>query len=183
MIALIGSTCSGKDTIKKELLKLGYENVVTTTTRPMRDGEIQDISYHFIDDDTFLEMEVTGQLAESTYYETVYGRWYYGSQLKDLENHENKVIILNPDGVLNLMKKIDMKDWVIFYINCPEDVVRERLKLRGDNLEEAERRIAADKKDFMNIERVCDFKINNDGKEDIHHIAQKINYLYGRNSK
>ena len=37
--------------------------------------------------------------AESTYYDTVHGRWYYGSQIKDLENHENKVIILNPSGI------------------------------------------------------------------------------------
>ena len=36
MLLLTGKTCSGKDTIKKELIKMGMESVITYTTRPPR---------------------------------------------------------------------------------------------------------------------------------------------------
>ena len=180
MIALIAPTACGKDTIKKELVKLGYESVVTTTTRPMRDGEVQDVSYHFIDKSQFRRFKEQGFFAETTSYNTVHGTWYYGTQLKDLENNENKVIILNPDGILSLMRTIDMSDWVVFFIDCPEEIIKERLNKRGDNPEEAERRLEADRKDFINIERLCDYRITNDGRNKPEEIAYKIKALYER---
>ena len=183
MIALIAPTACGKDTIKKELVKLGYESVVTTTTRPMRDCEVQDVSYHFIDKSQFRRFKEQGFFAETTSYNTVHGTWYYGTQFKDLKDHENKVIILNPDGILNLLRTTDMNDWVIFFINCPEEIIKERLNKRGDNPEEAERRLEADHKDFINIERLCDYKIVNDGKESPEQIAKKIKMFYERSTK
>ena len=185
MLVLLGKTASGKDSLKKELIKLGYQSVVTTTTRPMRDGEINGVSYHFVDDDTFLEMEVTGKLAESTYYETAFGRWYYGSQLKDLKelSNEKKVVILNPDGIYSLMTKIDMSDWMICYIDCSEETIKKRLEQRGDDSEEAERRLEADRKDFVNIKRVCDHVFTNENNTDIESLARIIDFMYGRNSK
>lgn len=53
MLLLVGMTCSGKDTIKKELLKKGMDGVVTYTTRPPRPKEIDGMSYHFISKDEF----------------------------------------------------------------------------------------------------------------------------------
>ena len=183
MIALIGKTASGKDSIKKELLKLGYESVVTTTTRPMRPGEVQDVSYHFIDKSQFRRLNIQGFFAETTSYDTVHGTWYYGTQKKDLKDNDNKVIILNPDGILSLMRTIDMSDWVVFFIDCPEEIIKERLNKRGDNPEEAERRLEADRKDFINIERLCDHRITNDGRNKPEEIAYKIKALYERSSK
>lgn len=47
LLVLMGKSCSGKDTIANELVnKHGYENFVSYTTRPMRDGEVQDQTYH-----------------------------------------------------------------------------------------------------------------------------------------
>ena len=52
LLVLMGKSCSGKDTIANELVnKHGYESLVSYTTRPMRDGEIQDQTYHFISED------------------------------------------------------------------------------------------------------------------------------------
>ena len=48
MLLLTGKTCSGKDTIKKELIKMGMESVITYTTRPPRKKEIDKMSYHFV---------------------------------------------------------------------------------------------------------------------------------------
>ena len=55
LLVLMGKSCSGKDTITNELInKHGYEKFVPYTTRPMRDGEIQDQTYHFISEDEFI---------------------------------------------------------------------------------------------------------------------------------
>lgn len=47
MIILVGKSCSGKDTVVKELTKMGYNKIVTCTTRPPRPGEINGREYHF----------------------------------------------------------------------------------------------------------------------------------------
>lgn len=172
---------SGKDTIKKELIKLGMDSVVTTTTRPMRTSEIPDVSYHFVTNEEFQEMSDKGLFAECTYYDTVHGRWYYGSQYTDLEDNDNKVIILNPDGVMNFLKTMDMSKWFIVYLYCSKETTMDRLKKRGDNEQEIERRLAADKIKFRNIERISDKKICNDGKVSAEMLANKIKTLYERN--
>ena len=180
MIALIAPTACGKDTIKKELVKLGYDSVVTTTTRPMRDGEVQDISYHFIDKSQFRRFKEQGFFAETTSYNTVHGTWYYGTQLKDLENNENKVIILNPDGIKSISEKIDMSKWLVVHITCPENIMKVRLHKRGDNIDEVARRIEADRKDFRNINRFVDVEIENNGSKTPEQIAHIIKSLYDR---
>ena len=51
MVILIGKSASGKDTVAKRLIKdYGYQKIVTWTTRPMRPGEKQDITYHYTSD-------------------------------------------------------------------------------------------------------------------------------------
>ena len=53
---LTGKTCSGKDTIMNELRKRGVRRIVTYTTRPMRYGEADGKTYHFVTDEKFKEM-------------------------------------------------------------------------------------------------------------------------------
>lgn len=178
MLVLMGEMAVGKDAIKKELIQLGMENVITTTTRPMRNGEKQDISYHFVSEDYFLEMNKQGLLAESTVYDTVYGKWYYGSQHKDLENHRNKVIILNPDGVKTLKNKIIMEKWTVIRIACPIEIIKERLKFRGDNPKEIKRRLEADALKFQSIENFIDCSVINDGSKTPKELAKEIKTLY-----
>lgn len=183
MLALIGKTATGKDSIKKELVKLGMDSVVTTTTRPMRDGEVQDVSYHFIDKSQFRRFKEQGFFAETTFYNTVHGTWYYGTQLKDLENNENKVIILNPDGIKSISEKIDMSKWLVVHITCPENIMKVRLYKRGDNPDEVVRRIDADRKDFKNIDRFVDIEVVNNGDKTPEQIACIIKSMYDRHLK
>lgn len=183
MLAIVGKTASGKDTIKKELVKLGMKSVVTTTTRPMRDGEIQDVSYHFITDEQFENHKKSSLFAETTSYETVHGTWHYGTLLKDLKDDKNKVVILNPDGIKSLANKIDMKNWLVVYIYCSDKTILERLKFRGDNSDEAKRRLKSDQKDFMNIERLVDISICNDNEKTPEELAKQLKTLYERRNK
>ena len=95
MLLLVGKMASGKDTLKKELINMGMESIVTYTTRPPRPDEINGISYHFISKEEFLQKEKQGFFAETTSYDVATGdTWYYGSALDDLT--DDKVIIVNP---------------------------------------------------------------------------------------
>lgn len=176
MILLAGKTCSGKDTIKKELLKMGISGVVTYTTRPPRKNEVDGISYHFISTKEFLKKEKCGFFAEITSYNVASGEtWYYGSAIEDLK--DDKVIIVNPYG-LKQIQKIKSLNPIVFYITVDENVILDRLKKRGDDSIEAERRLKADNKDFADIDKYVDFSFSNDIGLSPRALAEVILYTY-----
>ncbi|EMF8697634.1 guanylate kinase, partial [Acinetobacter baumannii] len=48
-VLLSGTTCSGKTTIADALTeKYGFNRIVTTTSRPKREGEVDGLHYHFV---------------------------------------------------------------------------------------------------------------------------------------
>ena len=160
MLLLVGMTCSGKDTIKKELLKKGMDGVVTYTTRPPRPKEIDGMSYHFITVDEFLQKREQGFFVETAQYKVDSGViLYYGTAFEDLS--DNKVIIVNPDGLRNL-NKINSLNPISFYIMADDLTLWRRLSFRGDDYNEAKRRVDDDKLRFENIYNDVDFCFRND---------------------
>ena len=184
MIVLVGKTCSGKDSIKQELIKRGKKSIVTYTTRSRREGEIQDVTYHFIDKNSFIKMKREKFFAETTSYLVANNDiWYYGTALEDLFNDtSNTVIIVNPDG-LEKIRQIDGLDFTSFYIKSKNSVIKKRLKKRGDNRKEAKRRIKADNEDFKDIECMTDFTIENNGSLSLEDIADVILFLHDNRAK
>lgn len=77
---ILGKSCSGKDTIFRELKnnpKLKLKTVVGYTTRPMREGEKDGIEYFFVDEETLVALKADNKIIESRAYNTVHGVWYY----------------------------------------------------------------------------------------------------------
>lgn len=161
MIIILGKTCSGKSTIQKELIRIGFEPLVTYTTRPPRDGEINGVDYNFMSEDEFLEKVKNEEFAEYTYYETLFGRWYYGSLKKDITS--NKVVVLNPSGLYQLKNDTNL-DITSVYIDVNNKVLRRRLKSRGDNKKEYTRRLKADKNDFKHLKKHVDYVVDGNTK-------------------
>lgn len=178
MLILCGKSASGKDTLKKELIKMGMNSVVTYTTRPPRKGEIEGISYHFITKDEFIEREKQGFFAETASYNVATSEtWYYGSAVEDLT--DNKVIIVNPHG-LRQIRKIKSLNPIAFYITASEETIWNRLRQRGDDSAEARRRLNADDEDFAGIEKDIDFSFSNDLGLKPELLAEMILYTYNR---
>lgn len=175
ILVIIGKTASGKDTIVNELItKYGYKRVITYTTRPRRDGEKQDVTYHFVDKSKFSNFILQGLFAEWKVYQTVKGDWYYGTSWKDLENADDKtVIILTPDGYKDIVDKLKEKPKAI-YIYANNATIQERLLNRGDNKEEAKRRLEHDNEDFKGIENEVDKIFYNNKNTDINEVVEKI---------
>lgn len=162
ILILVGKTCSGKDTIQNELIKRGMEPVVSYTTRPPRHGEVDGKTYHFISESEFICRKESGFFAETTSYNVAVNgeeTWHYGSALEDLSH--NKVMIVNPEGLKVLKKNVNLNP-IAFYIMADEETIWNRLRQRGDNAEEARRRLNADEEDFADINKYIDFSFRND---------------------
>lgn len=176
MILLCGKTSSGKDTLQEELIKIGYKSIVTYTTRPPRNGEVDGIAYHFITQEEFLAKENDGFFAETTCYKVATGdTWYYGSAIEDLS--DDKVMIVNPEG-LKQLRKIKSLNPIAFYLMADEETIWNRLRQRGDDAAEARRRLNADDVDFADIINDVDFCLRNDLGITPERMAKFIHELY-----
>lgn len=77
---IIGKSASGKDTLLSKVLKnekLNLQEIVQTTTRPMREGEVDGREYHFITNEKAQELLDAGKVIERRVYHTVHGDWTY----------------------------------------------------------------------------------------------------------
>ena len=77
---ICGKSSSGKDTVYKRLLadeNLKLNQLVTYTTRPIREGEVNGREYFFIDEAKAIKLHEEGKIVESRAYNTVFGIWKY----------------------------------------------------------------------------------------------------------
>lgn len=155
---ILGKSSTGKDTIYKEVLnrtQLGLNSVVMYTTRPIRDGEIPDKTYHFVDEVKYLELNDKGMIIEARAYNTMHGLWRYftvNDTELDLDNKDYLII-----GVLqSFLSTRDYfgKDNVIpIYIEVDDGIRLQRAldrEKRPENRKYTElcRRFLADTEDF-----------------------------------
>ena len=158
IIVLVGKTASGKTTIANELCKHhGYKRIVTYTTRPMRENEMQDVDYHFISNKQFNKMIENGEFTEYKRYNTAHGVWSYGSVVTAEQELSDDcyVIILTPQGLRDLSRKISR--YIAFYLNVDFESQLERLKKRGDEEQQIIKRLENDAKDFENVLDIVDY--------------------------
>ena len=76
----MGKSCSGKDTIFRELMddtSLNLKPIVLYTTRPKRENEIDGKEYFFIDESQLNEYKKMDKIIEMREYDTIDGKWYY----------------------------------------------------------------------------------------------------------
>lgn len=183
MLVLIGKTTSGKTTIRDKLVnEHDWKEIVTYTTRPMRDGEKQDVTYHFISQEEFKEKINNGFFAEWKSYITNEGIWYYGTAKEDIKSADDQtVIILTPDGVRDILS--NELDVSIIYVYSNMTTIYKRLNMRGDKRDEIERRVATDNIDFKGAELLADKIIYNNDGVDINTVTEDIISCYERIKK
>ena len=63
MLIFVGASASGKTELAYYLKKnYHYHKCSTTTTRPKRHHETQDVDYHFVEDHTFNTLKINKQI-------------------------------------------------------------------------------------------------------------------------
>ncbi len=176
MFIIVGKSCSGKNAVATELEKRGYKRCITYTTRPMRDGEVDGVDYHFISNEKFFEMRDNGEFAEYKTYIAEFGKVYYGSAIKDFDTDfisDKKFIILTPDGVRDVKRNTGI-DFIVIYLFANLETIQKRLKNRGDDPLEAKRRIETDIRDFKGFELESNRLIYNNLNSNIESVVDKI---------
>lgn len=94
--------------------------------------------------------------------------------MSDLDNADDKsVIILTPDGYRDVINNMEEKP-IALYIYANNQTIKERLIKRGDNKEEAERRLLHDNEDFKGVENMVDRIIYNNSKNNIDDVVNTI---------
>lgn len=146
IICLTGPMCSGKTTLAMEFEKQGYERIITYTTRPKREGEIEDVHYHFIGRFEFFQKKHDGYFAEFQHYNASFGECYYASARKDYVG--NKVIVLDPTGIYQIKYTQPDIDLRVVFLDIPENILAIRAAVRGDDSNEVIRRMERDKRKF-----------------------------------
>jgi len=133
LIIISGTTCAGKGTVINKLLERN-DNLslsVSHTSRPIRLGDIEDVTYHFVTKPQFEEMIQKDEFLE---YEIVHGGQYYGTSKKEIERllKSGKDVILEVEvnGAQNI-KKIYPETILIFVMAPSMEIVKERIKARG----------------------------------------------------
>lgn len=156
IIALIGKAGAGKDTIARDLAHRNpnWNMIVSCTTRPMRDNEVEGESYYFLTNEQFAEKVLNGDMLEATYF----NEWHYGTMASSLKEGVN-IGVFNPEG-FDCLTSSPLEDVIVYgyYIVCSdkERMLRQLNRENKPNVSEICRRYFADEEDF-NEEIIRDF--------------------------
>lgn len=154
----MGKSSSGKDTMYRKITEnnpFGLKNIVSYTTRPIRQGEADGVEYRFVGLDAFERFKEQGKIIEYRGYETVHGMWYYflvdDGQI-DLENN-SYILIGTLEGYESLIKYYSENVIVPIYIEVDDGVRLQRALDReksqpSPKYAELCRRFLADQSDF-----------------------------------
>ena len=174
VIALFGKAGSGKDTILRALVNKfpdRYNEIVSCTTRPPREGEQEGINYYFLTVDQFTEKVLNGDMLEATEF----NNWHYGTALSSLSADKINVGVFNPEGIRCLMED-NFVDLTVYYVQVgdKERLIRQLIREVDPNVKEIIRRFSADEKDFEDLEDIDYQVIINQNKDDLFHAVDLI---------
>lgn len=157
IIYIMGKSSSGKDTIYKKLKEnLDVNTYVMYTTRPIRKGEIDGVTYHYITDEEmnkYINGKKEEKLIEYRTYQTVHGPWTYATIADNQFKSDKNMIMLGTLESYQKMKELFKNELIPIYIEVEDGIRLERALKREreqkePKYEEMCRRFLADSKDF-----------------------------------
>ena len=173
IIAIIGEAGTGKDYFVNKLTKKYkklFHKIVSYTTRPRRDNEIEGQDYYFTTTEHFQEMIDNKQILEYT----CFNDWYYGTHIDEFAKNKINIGVFDPTGVRNLINAgYDVK---VFKLSTSdkERILRQLNRENDPDINEIFRRYKADLVDFEKLDFEYLVLLNND-KQD---LGKNLHRLY-----
>lgn len=178
----------GKDTILEQALSrnINLHYSVSATTRAMRPGEVDGVSYHFKTHEQFEEMIAKNELLEHTEY---CGN-YYGTPRQTveemLENGKNTVLKIEIEGAANV-KKLFPEAVLIFILPPSMQELERRLRNRGTEDEPTIQKRLEQAKTELSYAKNYDYAITNSDVEkavdDLIAVVTAEGFKISRNTK
>ncbi len=165
LIIISGTTCAGKDTVVKELLKRN-DNLklsISCTTREIRKGEVEGKDYYFVSVEKFEEMIKNNELLE---YAKVHYGMYYGTPKanieESLEQGYDVILVIDVQGAAKI-KELFPETILIFVMAPSMEVVKERIKKRGgENAEQIIKRFEVAYRELNEVNKYNYVVVNDD---------------------
>lgn len=177
-ILLCGKSGTGKDYLLNELLKDKVNNfgkLITYTTRPPREGEIDGVNYHFLSKEEFINKKNKNEFYEFNILES--NNHYYGTSISSIDNAINedqpKVIIIEPEGANRILDGYYDQVFVA-YIDVDNETLKNRLLNRHKDNEDV-----ANERYYKEIEENWKDKLTRvdivlDGNQNVEELKEKL---------
>ena len=151
IIAIMGEAGTGKDSLMQEILKLKpeFHEIISCTTRPMRQGEAEGVNYYYYTPEQFGDRVLHDEMLECT----VFNDWFYGTSYDSVRSDCINIGVFNPTGVESLLARPDVDVKVVRVV--AEDktrLIRQLNREEWPDVREIVRRFNADWLDFDGIE-------------------------------
>ena len=177
LFVLVGKSCSGKTTILNEVLsKLEIPVLMSYTTRPPRNGEIDGKEYKFVDMHTFDNDYKNEDILEYDVFriDSIKQTWIYYSKKSDLLlPNTSQITILSPTGLAQLMSNKELKNNIVsIYIDSPDKLRQKRYLTRAISPDNMNDRFSRDEKNFQHL--FTDYIIINDENTSIHEASNQL---------
>lgn len=168
LIIMSGPSGVGKSTIVKKVME-NYPSLrfsVSATTREIRPGEVDGVSYSFISKEEFLDMLEKDELLEHAEY---VGN-YYGTPAKPIDEARNLGydILLDIEVQGAMQVKAKRPDAVSVFIKAPSfEELERRLRGRGDTAEDKILgRLAAARREYQKIPEYDYVIVSENGRQE-----------------
>lgn len=167
VIAIFGKSGSGKDTVKKFLLKSieNSQNIISNTTRPARDYEENGIDYYFLPVADFIKKITKKEMLEAS----LFNNWLYGTSIDSLDKNKINIGVFEPKGIRALLKKEELLVIPIYLdVTNKERLMRQLNREENPDCAEICRRFFTDEEDFLLEDLDFNFyKFSNEKESDL----------------
>lgn len=152
IVALFGEAGAGKDYIQKQIMETNFgkrnlSEIISCTTRPPREKEIDGVHYHFIPTAAELFDNISRFVELTSFRE-----WFYGTSIDNLNAGRINIGVFNIAGIQQLLKNKNV-ECLPLRIYCPDKIrlLRQLTRESNPDCDEIIRRYLADSKDFLTI--------------------------------
>ena len=177
LFVILGKSCSGKTTILNEVLsKLEIPVLMSYTTRPPRNGEIDGKEYKFVDMHTFDTDYKNEDILEYDVFriDSIRQTWVYYTKKSDLLLDKiSQIKIVSPTGLAQLMSNKELRNNIVsIYIDSPDKLRQKRYLTRCISPDNMNDRFKRDEKAFEHL--FTDYMVNNDENTSIHEASNQL---------
>lgn len=146
IIAICGKAGAGKDRLLQRISsRYDVRTIVSCTTRPKREGEIDGVNYYYLTREEFAQKVINDDILEAVEF----NGWFYGTIKDGLSADKWNVGVFNPEGIEMLLENPSVELKVFYlYVDDKERLIRQLKRETHPNVAEIIRRYSADEKDF-----------------------------------